>query len=347
MTTLLTRATLLTVLLSTAPLSAQTAEDRLATVDASIVVGERQGDETEIIGLVEDGYVGEEVFALVDSRMQRLRLYDFQGNLLHGTGGSGRGPGEFYVLAAVTLLEGDRPLVFDQGNRRLSLYSNDLSLVEEFSVPGLFSDFCSMDGRVFLQGIHEGMTIHELSLETGELVQSFGDLPELDLRASPGLVESALQSRSDAALVCDAENAQVIEVHRSTPRVTAFTVDGRERWTTELDDYREVGFQVTDRGGLAIVPDPETESQHFLAATSPFDDNLLVVQHAVLDFENREIDEGDLTTWVLDRESGTIIERNQDMPRLLHAASGTRLFGSNLPWPQVRLVRSTPEKHQQ
>src|SRR5687768_5172195 len=71
-------------------------------------------------------------YALTRSHdLTRVVIYGADGKVASSWGRKGRGPGEFFQIERISWLTDDSLLVLDPGNRRLSVWLRDSSLVRE------------------------------------------------------------------------------------------------------------------------------------------------------------------------------------------------------------------------
>lgn len=71
--------------------------------------------------------------AVANMGSHEVRFYNAAGRHLHSAGGEGSGPGEFRAISYMRTLAGDTLLVFDFGNRRLSLLAPDGTHVRDYA----------------------------------------------------------------------------------------------------------------------------------------------------------------------------------------------------------------------
>lgn len=87
--------------------------------------------------------------------LTRVVLYGPDGKIASSWGRKGRGPGEVTQIERVSWLTADWLLVLDPGNRRLSIWLRDSTLVRELSsfVTTVMSSSDSMVARTFIDGL--------------------------------------------------------------------------------------------------------------------------------------------------------------------------------------------------
>lgn len=71
-----------------------------------------------------------------EGETQVIRKYDKTGKFVKKTGSKGQGPLEFMIIVSMAIQD-ERLLVYDLGNKRLSLYDLDLNLVRQGSLSGV------------------------------------------------------------------------------------------------------------------------------------------------------------------------------------------------------------------
>lgn len=99
-------------------------ESRLLEAERDLVVGADDNGEgllyrPEDFAVSDDGYIW-----VVSGRARRVVVFDSNGALRFRIGGPGQGPGEFRSPYGIALI-GDRIVVADAGNRRMSTWSRD------------------------------------------------------------------------------------------------------------------------------------------------------------------------------------------------------------------------------
>lgn len=99
-------------------------------------VGREQRDYQfhEIVGLVRlsDGRI-----VVANAGTSEVRFYDHAGRHLFNAGGPGNGPGEFRELASLDVLPADTLVIFDSGNRRISLFDPTGGFIRSWTVESL------------------------------------------------------------------------------------------------------------------------------------------------------------------------------------------------------------------
>ena len=320
------------------PLSGQGIGSALHDRDGDLRLGRLEGASGDVFGLIEDVAEGpdKDIYVL-DSRLQKLKRFSSAGELLGETGRSGRGPGEFYAPRRLAVTQGGEVLLFDPGNRRINTYDRELRLLEDVPLRWLFEDFCLLGDRWFFQRLMDGFTIHELSRE-GEVLQSFGRAPEVPRNIPPGSRDRVRRNLAHAQLVCDSEEDLVIAVSQTSPRITVHSSTGRLLWRAEIPEYLQVTLTPTIRGTIAHVPDPETNSQHYLGSTALLPSRGLLIQLSVIGGDNSELDGGQIDSWILDLDSRQFSFRSDSLPRVLDIGIGGTYLVANVPFPV--LVRS-------
>ncbi len=304
MTTLI-QSCLMAAMLAFAPcsLSGQGIGAALHDRSGDLRLGRLEGASGDVFGLIEDVEEGldKDIYVL-DSRLEKLKRFSSTGELLGETGRSGRGPGEFYVPRRLAVTPSGEVLLFDPGNRRINIYDRELSLLEDVPLRVLYEDFCLLGDRWFFQRLMDGFTIHELSRE-GEVLRSFAPPPEVARNIPPNLRFRVQRGLAHAQLVCDPKENLVISVSQSLPQITAYRSTGQVLWKAEIPEYQQVTLTPTIRGTILHVPDPETNSQHYLGSTALLPSRRLLIQLSVIGGNNSELDGGVIDSWVLDLDS--------------------------------------------
>jgi hypothetical protein len=250
--------------------------------DVIFEVGALEGSREETFGAITDlAFAPDGRLAVLDGVDPSLKVYSKTGGLEVMLGSEGDGPGEWSWPSSVDWRGGDTVVVLSQGHFRLHIYEATApgSLVGEVTLPFLARDFCLLGRRIFLLGMKDGRTVHEIAWD-GKLVRSFAP-PDSRRKELAAADEDPTQEWSvDGRLLCDEARGLVIEVPLILPSVTAHTADGRESWSTELSDYRRTRYvRVPERpGSWRLTPDPKTGTAHELHTTSVLPNGDLLIQ---------------------------------------------------------------------
>lgn len=115
---------------------------------------------------------------LADMDRHAVAVFSRAGTLIGRVGRKGAGPGEFGLIDRIVVTPGDSILVFDVGNRRMSLFSPTMALVREAPLPGqVLAAIARPDGSVLANMViassdQAGFPIHVLD-SRGTITGSF------------------------------------------------------------------------------------------------------------------------------------------------------------------------------
>lgn len=232
-----------------------TAQVELMRLDPRWTVGDADGpmafgEITDVAVLTGDRIV------VLDRAERALWLLDAAGELVSKTGRSGRGPGEFVEPAAMDV-SGEQLFVLDQGAGRVSVYAIDnqeLRLLDDWALPGLFYDICAVGQQVFVLGAFENHAVHDLSTD-GTFIRSFDPVPD----ANPGdfVAQEEQGFFCSGRLVCDPSSRRLIVAPTMRRTLRAFDLNGRAVWSAALPDFHEA--QLVSRGSAyGMAPDPRS-----------------------------------------------------------------------------------------
>lgn len=151
----------------------------VATGD-SLQIGANAAGEEAVIG-----YVGAVALVrdanrvlVLDTRLNRLLVFDCKGQLTQTIGRPGAGPGEFVVPTRLRVADDGSLHVLDRGLSRISVFSpstEGYSFSKSVSLPVSVLDFCILPGtdRYLAYTAGRSAVVHELSTD-GRLLRSFG-----------------------------------------------------------------------------------------------------------------------------------------------------------------------------
>lgn len=316
-----------------APLRAQS----LPNISEVLSVGALEGDVDDVFGQVTDvAALQGGRFVALDNRLQVLRLYSRDGELLSGAGRAGQGPGEFRWVESVAA-SGDLISVLDRGNARLTLFALDgdsLMYDSDFRLPFQAWDHCALDDRIFLVGVHGDHVIHEVD-RTGSVVRSFERVTEPgDFSGFEILVRQLL---SYGFIECSESERRVYFFSKHRGFARAYTDSGAHIWTAELPGWLGMTPTLTERGTLIYAPDEETMSWTVGQTVSLVHADLLLVQADSVWLPSDD-SHHKVVSYLIDAEDGGRVARTSGIP-FVGDASWPRLYGwEKLPFPRVRVL---------
>lgn len=216
-------------------------------------IGSDGGDQAYLLGSITSIAASDERIYLVDNQPVSVRAYDMDGTHLFDIGSQGQGPGEFRRPVEIGYTEDGRVRVWDQGQRRLHVFTPEGELIEDWrtdrgnrttittngSAYTLLEDFFpDAEGRVTVRA-HP----HDPNGNQGEPVE-FPDRPP------PPLIESGNQIELMAQFLgIGADWRPTMWVPFGPRVVTEITPDG-SMVSGRADAYR---FQVVHRDGSTMV----------------------------------------------------------------------------------------------
>lgn len=104
-------------------------------------------------------------------------VFDATGKLVARLGRAGAGPGEFRTPQSGCRFRGDSLLLWDGGNRRVSIWGPEGKLVREYSPPGFaFGESCLSDGSILIAGTRMPSSHEDIPIATNAVVATNGDL---------------------------------------------------------------------------------------------------------------------------------------------------------------------------
>ncbi len=104
-------------------------------------------------------------------------VFDASGKLVARLGRAGAGPGEFRTGQSGCRFRGDSLLLWDGGNRRVSIWGPDGKLVREYIPTGFaFGESCLSDGTILVAGTRMPSSHEDIPMATNAVVATNGDV---------------------------------------------------------------------------------------------------------------------------------------------------------------------------
>lgn len=298
-----------------------------------VSVGMIDGDERELFGQIVDvRAAGDGSFFVIDRTGGTLGRFDPSGTYLGGIRNRGQGPGELLEPVAGAVTSPGSLVVIDPPNGRYSFYRFDGGgLRPERSVRSMLSDgtsACSIGGRLFIHGHHEGLLVHELSA-SGGIARSFGDASPVSSAEFGSATPMVAAQRNRGRLLCLEEEGMVVSVSTYLPLVRAYNVDGVPMWEAALANWRPLGFRpVENRGVQFEVPQG---GYHMGVSVTRWGTRSIVVQYAVSEGPHLESRELSLRT-------GEEMARTDELPLLADVYQGRFYSFENDPFPRAMIL---------
>jgi len=181
-----------------------------ATLVPEVRIGVLDGPEEYIFGRIGSLAVGPagEIFVF-DQQVPALRKYDPRGNYVTTFGREGEGPGEYKRPDGGMVVVGERLVLRDPGNARLTVYDMEGEQIGNWLVNGSFSTSDQMpwdhDGHVYTRAlkdtsvpVSEWVSVLVRYDSTGAVVDSL-DIPDADI--PEGFIEASNENSSSRSSV--------------------------------------------------------------------------------------------------------------------------------------------------
>lgn len=297
----------------------------------SAVLGSETGPDRSTLGLVGAvrplGATG--LIAVLDSRMNRIVLFDCHGRFVSEVGRSGAGPGEFAVPVAMRVDPNNVVHVLDESTQRISRFTLDgtqLRYSSATTLPVAAADFCLV-GRAYIVATATGRRLHRINTDgVDEAVLGPPQAAEANPLAGRilgrGLVE------------CHASRRTIVLGLTQLPLVVAYTEAGDSLWDNKLEGHRRMIVTITPR---EVRTDLTQEGADFLVTLGRLTDSQLVVQLGrVMPGTRRSGEYARLTTYVIRVMDGrTTWVATRPKEHLLHVEGVLGFFESHDPYPRV------------
>lgn len=256
-----------------------------------------------------------------DGMNGRLKTY-VDGREVHRYGRLGEGPEEFSGLGVARSALADTLIVHDSRRFKLDAFralADTLVRLHDLDLPFSVGGVCTMGGRIFALGTHDGRLVHETNT-SGELVNSFAEVEGTDA------FDIALNSLAEIACSSD-----VIALASRVPGdVRIFSSSGTLVLRDSIPDFVPAAFE---RRGNSIRPlPPPLGFAHAVKGIHSFGSDLMIQLTRTRDdlvFESR---------WL--SGTGAWMEGLPDWPRILALGSNGLVYAAvDDPFPVIRIYR--------
>lgn len=305
---------------------------RIIIDSQGIQIGSLDGPEAIVFGEITDARLAAGHLAILDRRSTALRLFSHAGKFQHGVSRPGVGPGELARPIALARGTGEL-LVLDQATQVVNRFreAGD-SLIYSGYTPLQFTGFdaCGLGDRVVVLGYDGKYALHEISLNTGNEVASFGGTwgpshPILKRSLTRGQVS------------CDAQARLIVAGSDLIPEVRAFDLNGQPRWTFAIPDFVVVKMDPTSDGGV-MYSTPKVGYYDQVVSVVSLGAGVTLLQYGRMAPDVKTQYPTELTTLLLD-SIGREVDRQTGIARVLFATDGQLITGSEEPFPRLE-VRS-------
>lgn len=198
-------------------------------------------------------------FLVLDRMNSVLTRFDIDGRVVSTVGSEGEGPGEWLWPSSVDVSSSGVVRVVSQGLSRIHEYEvrgEDLALVDEARLPFLPRDLCTLNDRVFVLGLYQGFTLHEV--RGGVVISSFSPPIERPPELLGVWDAATAEWAADGRLACDEEHGLVIHAPFSLPDVRAFNASGQIVWQIKLEGWSQIRWERNPGAPIHAAPDPTT-----------------------------------------------------------------------------------------
>jgi hypothetical protein len=303
----------------------------------SVVLGTNVPGDRAVLGYVAAAAFvpGTNRVVVLDSRLNRLLLFDCRGRFIATAGRAGGGPGEFAVPVAMRLGPDGTVHILDAAMSRISRFrasGDSLVYLGSATSPVLGQDFClSSDGDYVVQSPGTGLLLHHISTE-GNLIRSFAPSDPAYSTALAGL------QLNRGFVDCSFRPDIVVLALSQLPLVTAFRSDGRRLWTNQLAGHRRMLVRESPR---QVRTELTAGGSDFVIGLARIGASTIAVQLGrVVPGPRRRGEYAFVTSYLLrlaDGQSAGVVHGQKRV--LLQVAGSAALFASQSPFPQVIIGR--------
>jgi len=298
------------------------------------------GDSLRSLGFIGDSLTFGQVTDLVLDDSGDVYVLDALNGTLRGftrdrraadsTGRRGGGPGEFGHVSRLMMNRDGLLLILDQANLRLSLYSAAGGMVtwqRDLPLPFPATDACVLGRTVFVMGLYDGATLHELT-DSGAIARSFAPAPD----------DATVPAFAAAGFVhCDAKSGTIVEVPSTMARVRAFRPSGEAIWQHELVGYHSVVYEIGS-GGMVTPKFDSTGMAHSATAVFLLDDSTLVIQLELARRGQPSSAGRAVDTRLLDLRTGDERGATTQLPRLAYVEDTIAFAPLTDPYPRIQVL---------
>lgn len=221
------------------------------------VIGDDLKKKEELLGEVESVNITAEGDILVlDSRQNKIKVFDDQGILLTEFGKTGHGPGELNSPEAMLLTNDSQIIVIDRFNKVHSYkYKNrQFQYLDTITLDYVPVDICALSDEFIIRGIrhskkgfNQATILHSYSLEDFSYKKSFGR----PYNSENGLIINQL---SDGPIVCDSETNSIMVMFEYLPYVYSYNAEGKRNWMAELENFEGLNITENRNGSVTFSP---------------------------------------------------------------------------------------------
>ena len=252
-------------------------------------IGEYETPAEEVFGsiraaaLIERGGV-----VILDGQDARVVGFDDRGSHSFTFGGRGPGPEEFVDPSALFRVSDDTLAFLNRSARTLQLFARKVpgpfAEIGRYELPFWPSAGCSMQGRIFILGGHEGLAVHEVD-RAGVVLNSFPASDHADevAEVAPESIAWDLRDQAQSGLLaCSEGSGHVIHVPQYLGWARAYTPTGDLAWHSSLPDFMK-RLVVPAAGGGAVKYnfDPDFNFSHAVAGAAVVADTHLALSISV------------------------------------------------------------------
>lgn len=325
----------------------QAAAHRLTMLHEVGRIGALGGDETQLLGDIEDVAIDPRGQVVVlDRQSERVRVYDIGGDFLHDVGRPGSGPGEFDDPRALTVDEEGTLWVADWPD--LQWFAPDDSAGFTYvgsAQPNLWVwHMCALDGRLYVSGMRLGAYYGRDTSTAFPPVIQVVDADGVRLAGFGRVYRSPNRLIQENMLIgagtCLPNHALIVYAPDDLGEIRAWSPVGEPAWTTDLIDFNPLYWEETeDRGDQPHFEKPwET-----VRALTVFPPDHILVQTGFRNDSIRNAGGGDLRldTYIIDAATGRGAYLGSDIPLLVLIDDSIAIGKQSVPFPQLHIYDFT------
>ncbi len=183
-------------------------------------------------------FLGDSVVLILDERLNTVRRFNYQGEILDTVGGPGVPLGQLRSPRAVATDGTGGLWVLDRNRTLIKYVRHDGGYVYAFTVDleHRTDALCGVGDYVVVRGLDEENALLHVYSMTGEVVRSFGD----GYRDPVRLVRRQL---SRGAIGCDPERTIVVAAYENIPGLRAYSVAGEHLWSSALPGFETIATE--------------------------------------------------------------------------------------------------------
>lgn len=327
------------LLTATAPqLNAVTRQDASITLRPIATVSQTGGPHSEPFNVVEDAIIdSRQRIYVLDSRLQTITVLNARGVVIQYLGGPGRRDAGLFVPRALAIDSRSTLYVLDRAAQSIVVFAwlraDSLRFVRRLNIGFEGSDLCMVGDRLYALGLHEGHLVHELNVQTGSTIVSFGTP-----RGGDDANLNEALARGYLSCTNDVRSAAVAVLPNLLPELRFYSLEGAVRWIHSVANYQSL--RIERRQDTLFFGMPKTGYYNAAAGLLQLNSEWLLMQIGRKTVNTAERGQFDsIRTTIISAVSGRTLFEVNSIPRISGISHGLAVSIDNGPRPAVRIFQ--------